>query len=153
MKEGTSMVSLRHFTEDDAETLRQKLWQDMPCEEVVRMIGDWNTLVFDGRYYEAFAVERDGAVVGMVSLYEHTASTVSLGVEIFGSERRKGCAAEAVAALLDHARGKGYRIAQDQVRADNAASIRLHEKLSFESDGYVYRNQKDQKVLLWWKPL
>ena len=45
------------------------------------------------------------------------------------------------------------RILLDQVRRDNAASIRLHEKLGFETDGYGYRNQKGREVVLYLKPL
>ena len=42
--------------------------------------------------------------------------------------------------MLEYAAKKGYKIILDQVRKDNLASIRLHKKLGFESDGYVYLN-------------
>lgn len=125
----------------------------MPLDGIVRMIGEWNTLRFDGRYFESFAVVCGDGIVGMVSLFEHTASTASLGAEIFDGERRKGYAAQALSALQTFAREKGFRILQDQIRADNAASIRLHEKLGFETDGYVYRNKKNQEIVLYWKAL
>ena len=32
--------------------------------------------------------------------------------------------------------------------ADNGASIALHEKLGFQTDGYLYTNAKGRKVLL-----
>lgn len=146
-------VSLRHFAAEDAPVLREKLWPDMTLEALADMIGEWNTLTFEGRYFEMFAVQSGDRVVGTVSLYEHTASVVSLGAEIFEGERRKGHAAAASALALERAAARGWRIAQDQVRADNAASIRLHEALGFETDGYVYRNQRGQEVLLYLKAL
>ncbi|MBQ9459436.1 MAG: GNAT family N-acetyltransferase [Oscillospiraceae bacterium] len=152
-EERRGAVTLRHFTRGDIPALRAELWRDASEDELLRMIADWNTLTHDGKYFEMFAVVRGGAVAGTASLYEHTASTVSLGAEIFESERGKGCAFEALQLLMAHAREKGFRIAQDQVRADNAASIRLHEKLGFETDGYVYRNQKGREVVLYWKAL
>ena len=45
---------------------------------------------------------------------------------------------------MQYAAEKGYRIILDQVRKDNPASIRVHEKLGFESDGYIYQNQKNK---------
>ena len=41
----------------------------------------------------------------------------------------------------------------DQVRPDNLASVRLHEKLGFESDEKIYRNRKGHDVLIFVKPL
>ena len=58
-----------------------------------------------------------------------------------------------MAVLIDSAASKGYRIMLDQVRKDNQASIKLHEKLGFESDGYTYRNQKNNEIILYIKPL
>ena len=59
----------------------------------------------------------------------------------------------ALAALISLAKEKGYRIVLDQVRRDNRASIRLHEKLGFETDGYIYRNRKNNEVVLYLKIL
>ena len=146
-------VSLRHFVPEDAPALQAGLWRDTEQSEIAAMIADWNTLSFRGRYYEAFAVVRGGIVAGMASLYGHGKSVVSFGVEIFGPERGKGLAAEALSVLPRYAAERGFRIVQDQVAADNAASIRLHEKLGFETDGYVYRNQKGREVVLYLKAL
>lgn len=72
---------------------------------------------------------------------------------MIAEERRKGAASEAISLLMRYASKKHYRIILDQVRKDNTASIRLHEKLGFESDGYVYRNQRDQEIVLYLKPI
>ena len=55
--------------------------------------------------------------------------------------------------LLKEAAEKGYRIIQQQVRTTNTASIRLHEKLGFETDGYIYKNKHDHDVLIYLKAL
>ncbi len=98
-----------------------------------------------------FAIVFDERVIGYVSLYEHSKNVASAGAEVILEERRKGTASEAVSLLMRYASDKHYRIILDQVRKDNMASIRLHEKLRFESDGYVYRNQRDQEVVLYLK--
>ena len=48
---------------------------------------------------------------------------------------------------------KGYKIACAQIRTDNIASISLHNKLGFETNGYVYKNRKDSKVVIYLKTL
>ena len=54
---------------------------------------------------------------------------------------------------MEYAKDSGFSIVQDQIQTENNASIRLHEKLGFESDGYVYRNKKDQNVVLYLKTI
>lgn len=147
------MVTLRHFRLEDAETLRRGQYTQMGLDEIKSMIGDWETLSFGGRRFEMFAVDEDGRAVGSASLYEHSPSVVSAGVEIFEEERQKGCAAAALRLLIEAAAEKGYRIMQDQVRADNSASIHLHKTCGFETDGYVYQNKKGQDVILFLRAL
>ena len=147
------MLELRHFTRQDAAFLQTSLYPGIAAEEALRLIEAWDTCVYQNRYFEMFAVTCDSALIGCVSLFEHSPSVVSAGIEIIDSERNKGYGAQAMAKLIDLARQKGYRIMLDQLRRDNRASVRLHEKLGFESDGYVYRNQKNHETLLYIKPL
>ena len=56
-------------------------------------------------------------------------------------------------AALARAAELGFHIVLQQILTDNEASLRLHEKLGFESDGYVYRNAKGREVTLWLKAL
>lgn len=142
-------VRLRRFTEADAPLLRQKQYPDADIEEIKEMIRAWNAGSDRGKRFELYAIAADGAVVGSVSLYERSRSVASVGTEVFADERRKGYAAEGMRRMLAIAKERGYRIVQDQVRADNAASIALHAKLGFETDGYIYRNAKDRPVLLY----
>ena len=147
------MISLRHFCPRDAEAVRGALYPDRTADEAAAMIAAWNTCVYQGRYFETFAVLRDDAIVGQVSLSELSRSVVSAGVEITGAQRGKGFASEALSRLLKYASDRKYRLVLDQVRTDNPASIKLHEKLGFESDGYVYRNRRDHAIFLYIKPL
>ena len=147
------MITLRHFTENDAELLQANQLYNKSKEEILSLINEWKTNSYNGKYFEMFAVVNDTTVVGSISLYEHTTSVASIGVEIFADQRRHGYAADAMRLLLIHAKEKGYRIIQQQVRTDNLPSIRLHEKLSFETDGYVYVNKKGHDIILYLKAL
>ena len=143
-----SSISIRHFSDGDADTVRANQYPDMEKDAIRSMIREWNAGSFDGRYFEMFAVLRDGEIVGSVSLAEHTKSVASIGAEIYPAFRRRGFAYEANLLLFDRAKQLGYKVIQNQVRTDNAASIRLNEKSGFESDWYVYKNRKDHPVYL-----
>ncbi|MBR5078300.1 MAG: GNAT family N-acetyltransferase [Victivallales bacterium] len=147
------MITLRHFTENDAELLQANQLYNKSKEEILSLINEWKTNSYNGKYFEMFAVVNDTTIVGSISLYEHSTSVASIGVEIFADQRRHGYAADAMRLLLTYAREKGYQIIQQQVRTDNLSSIRLHEKLGFETDGYVYVNQKGHDIILYLKAL
>jgi RimJ/RimL family protein N-acetyltransferase len=147
------MVRIRHFTTEDAETIKKRQYPDMTVDEIERMIADWNSGVFEGRRFEMFAVTEDGRIAGCASIKECSKSVASLGIEIFTEDRGKRIASNAMPLLLEAAKQAGYRAVLDQVRTDNAASIRLHEAFGFETDGYVYRNKRDRDVVLYLKLL
>ncbi len=146
-------VALRSLREDDAPLVRARMLPNGTEDEALAMIRAWNTKEHQGRYFEIFAVTADGEVVGTVSLYHHSPSVVSDGPEIFPEHRRRGYAAAAVEQALAIARGRGYTIALAQIEADNAASIALHKRLGFETDGYAYLNRKGRPVLLFLRSL
>ena len=147
------MTELRHFRPEDAEIVRRSLYPDADDAEAAGLIDEWNAGVWQGKPFEMLAVLSGGRIVGQASLLEHSPSVVSAGIEISAAERNRGLGTGALAALISLAKEKGYRIMLDQVRWDNRASIRLHEKLGFESDGCVYRNRQDREVILFIKPL
>ena len=122
-------------------------------EEIRLMVQDWNSGSYQGKRFEMFAVLNDKEIVGTISLYEHSKSVASIGVEIFEAHRRKGYAYEANLLLQEYAKQIGYKVIQNQVRTDNTVSIRLNERLGFESDNYVYKNKRDQTVYLFLKAL
>ncbi len=143
------MISLRPFTENDAFTIQRKQYPDMSLADIQAMIAEWKTRTWRNRYFEILAITEDDRIVGSVSLYEHSGSVASLGVEVYPDERRKGYASEGMKLMMDHAGKLGYRILQDQVQTENLPSIALHNRLGFETDGYVYRNAKGKDVLLY----
>ena len=147
------MISLRHFEESDAEVLQTYNLSDKSNDDIISMIHDWNTLSYKDRYFEMFAIQKDATIVGSISIYERSKSIASLGIEIFTPYRRKGYGYEAMYQLIECAKRIDYKIILQQVRTENLASIRLHEKLGFETDGHVYKNQKGHKVLIYLMPL
>lgn len=143
------MISLRQFTDRDAAVIREKQMPSASPEEISGMIEAWKSNTYQGRFFQMLALTADDSVVGSISLYENTKKIASVGVEVFADERGKGYATEGMKLMIANAEKRGYRILQDQVRADNAASIALHEKLGFETDGHLYANAKGRQVLIY----
>ncbi len=146
-------MTLRDFTTDDAENLRRSHYQNMSVEAVRDMILEWNKLEYEGKYFEMLAVVDGENIVGELSLFEHSESVVSVGVEIFPEFQGQGHGKQAVMSALEICRSRGYKMVCDQVRTDNAASIALHKSLGFETDEYIYKNQKNHDVYLFLKSL
>lgn len=147
------MIFLRHFTKNEATAIQTLMYPGLSSEETMRMLCEWGECSYQGKYFEMFAIEADGRVVGNASLMEHSEYIVSLGVEIFPNERRKGYAYQAMSQLCKLAAEKGYEVVLDQIRTDNIASFRLHEKLGFGSTGSIIQNSKGNEVFLYAKDI
>ena len=147
------MITLRNFTDHDAVELLQKRSIDMPLNEVEALIEKWQEKEFDGKYFEMFAVIKDKEIVGMISLYHHSENIISCGPEIFECYRKQGISEEAMALAMEMAKNKGYKLVLQQIRVNNIASISLHKKLGFETDKYIYKNQKGNDVQIFVKIL
>ncbi|MBQ9768147.1 MAG: GNAT family N-acetyltransferase [Lachnospiraceae bacterium] len=146
------MIQLRNFKIEDIPALKAHSYPNRTQEDLENLIVDWNTKRCGERYFEMFAIEENETVVGSVSLYQHTESVVSCGVEIYPEHQRKGYAFCGVTKALQIATEQGYKIATAQVRTDNAASIALHKKLGFELD-HEYKNKKGNDVYFFLKSL
>ena len=149
----SSAVSIRPFSESDVDRIHAELYPDLSGNALCSMVRDWNSGFFQGKRFEMFAVLKGEEIIGSISLSEHSKSVASIGVEIFSAYRRAGFACEAVRLLIKHAKERGYKVIQDQVRTDNTAGVRLHEKLGFETDRYVYQNRREHPVFLFTKTL
>ena len=147
------MISLRAFTDRHAPLLREALDPHMDPAEVKALIAEWNTGKHNGRDFAMLGVWQGEALVGMISLYQHTSEAVSIGPEIFSPYRRKGFATEAMVLAMELARQKGYKIVSQQIRTVNTASIALHTALGFETSGAVYTNAKGNQVFIYLKSL
>lgn len=143
------MISIRRFEYGDAPVLRQKQSPNLSEEDIRELIGAWNTGHYEGKRFWMFALIRGGSIVGSVSLYERSKSVVSAGVEVFEGERGRGYGTDGLRLMIEKARELGFRAMLDQVSADNGPSKIMHEKLGFETDGYIYKNAKHRDVLIY----
>lgn len=146
------MVILRNFTLEDISLLKDCIYKNLSEEEIKELISDWNTKIYQGKYFEMFAVMINEQLIGTVSLYEHSKDVVGSGPEIFEAYRGCGYGTKAVEMSLEIAKKKGYKIAIAQIRTNNQASIALHKKLGFEMN-HEYVNKKGNEVGFWMKAL
>lgn len=90
--------------------------------------------------------------MGMISLYQHTSTVVSEGVEIFKPFRNKGLATKSILLIQNIAKFYGYKVITAQVARKNIASIKLHKKLEFEIY-HEFISLKENRQLLFIKTL
>lgn len=86
------------------------------------------------------AVDATGGVLGYASFgdwrpFEGYRHTVEHSVYVRADQRGAGIGAALMTALIGRARAVGKHVMMAGVEAENAASIRLHEKLGFERVG------------------
>ena len=145
------MITLRKVSFDDAGIITSR--GRMPKDDAIKMIEQSSAGSIDGRFFEAY-VARDGeTVVGLVTLYGHTPSVVSIGPEVFEEYRRRGHGTSAMQAAIEIAGSKGFKIVFQQVRTDNVASNKLHVGLGFETDNDIYKNRKQNDVCFYLKSI
>ena len=143
------MLTLREFEAMDTEIIASRLNLDL--DGAKNLINEWNTRIFNGNYFEMFAIINNDTVVGMISMYEHSKSVSSIGPEIFEEYRRQGFAKSAMEKVISIAQRKQYAIVLQHVRINNEASIKLHESLNFEKDNSIYKNKKGNDIYLYLK--
>ena len=143
------MLTLRNFEAIDAEIVASR-W-NLDLDGAKNLINEWNTHIFNGNYFEIFAITNNEIVVGMISMYEHSKSVISIGPEIFEEYRRKGLAKSAMEKAISIAQKQQYAIVLQQVRTNNEASIKLHESLNFEKDNSKNKNKKGNDIYLYLK--
>lgn len=144
---------LRNFTNTDIEELQKTAYSQRSKSELKEWFEAWDKKEYNGNYFEMFAIEENGAIIGEASLYERSKHIVSCGLEVYSAFRGKGHATQAYELLLVVAKEKGYTIAVAQVLKENAASIALNKKMGFEAEDYIYLNQKGKEVYCFIKAL
>lgn len=147
------MLLLRNFTDADAEVFQRFCGTDMTLEEIRELFAKWNKKQYDGKYFEMFAIVKDGQLVGQISLYQLSKSMVSCGPVVFDCYRRQKNGENAMILAMDMAKNMGYKTVLQQIRVDNTPSLALHSRLGFETDGYTYKNKKGNDVLIYLKSL
>jgi len=127
----TSRLILRSARADDLEALhavlsdpRATLWWSTPPHETLEQTQAWlDGMIANGPDHPDFVVELDGRVIGKAGFYW-----------------RQGLAAEAVGAAIDHVfQTRDIEALTADVDPDNAASIRLLERLGFVKTGFAER--------------
>ncbi len=146
------MIELRNFRTDDTYVLQRNRYNNLSNQEILELIYSWNEKLYEGKYYEMFAIVDGQEIVGSISLYQHTNYIISCGPFIYLEYRQRNYAYHAVNDALHIAKNKGYKIAVAQIRSDNVASIALHAKLGFEKE-CTYINNKGNEVHCYLKSL
>lgn len=147
------MIILRNFVKSDIQQLQKSEYRDMSQEDLQALIDTWNKKQYEENYFEMYAIEEYGIIVGQASLCGRSKHIVSCGLELYSAYRGKGYGTCAYRELLSLAKIKGFTIAVAQVRTDNAASIALHKKMGFEAEDYTYINKKGNPIYYFIKPL
>ena len=125
---------------NDAVENTTAIWNDTKIDAANRLA--WLADRQRAGYPVLVAVDDAGTVLGYASFgdwrawdgYRHT---VEHSVYVRGDQRGTGIGKALVLALIERARGIGKHVIVAGIEAGNTASIRLHEKLGFESVGHL----------------
>lgn len=147
------MITLRNFTNSDIRQIQQCQYSNMSQAELQAVIETWNKKQYKENYFEMYAIEENGIIIGQASLYGRSKHIVSCGLELYAAYREKGHGTSAYRELLSLAKTKGFTIAVAQVDVDNAASIAIHKKMGFEAEDYTYINKKGNPIFYYIKSL
>lgn len=140
----TPRLILRSARPDDLDAIHAVLsdpratrWWSTPPHETLEQTRTWlDGMVANGPDHPDFVIELDGRVIGKAGFYEMPDIGYILHPEVWG----QGLAHEAVSAAIDHVfRTTGVDILTADVDPDNAASIRLLERLGFIRTGSAER--------------
>ena len=148
----TERLRLRRFTRDDRERFleyrrhpdvaRHQGWDESYSGEDADRFLDAMTTAPEWRpgHWFQVAIERsaDGVLLGDVAFWpDHDGGTVEIGYSLHPDAQGNGYASEAVTALIRALRDRGADTVVAGCDPNNAASIRLLERLGFAFDGVV----------------
>lgn len=137
-------VKLRKLTEEDAEYLKLYEFKNSDTAEIINLIALWNKNEYQGRYFEMFGSEYDGKLAGFFSIVETEDEKISIGPTVFKPYRKKGIASATMNMILKIAKEKGYKKAVAQIRTENTASIKLHEKMGYINQGKIINKHQNE---------
>lgn len=140
----TARLKLRSARPDDLDAMHAVLsdpratrWWSTPPHDTLEQTAAWlDGMIANGPDNPDFVIERDGVVIGKAGFWR----LPEVGYILHPDHWRQGLAGEAVAAAIDHV--FGTRDIDDliaDVDPDNAASIRLLERLGFAKTGFAER--------------
>ena len=140
----TPRLILRSARPDDLEAMhavlsdpRATLWWSTPPHETLEQTRAWlDAMIAHGPDNPDFVVELDGQVIGKAGFYELPEVGYILHPDVWG----QGLASEAVGAAIDHVFAtRDFAALTADVDPENAASIRLLERLGFVRTGFAER--------------
>jgi len=136
----TPRLILRSARPDDLEAMHAVLsdpratrWWSTPPHETLEQTRAWmDAMIANGPDHPDFVIELNGRVVGKAGFYVMPDVGYILHPDVWG----QGLAAEAVGAAVDHVfRTRDVETLTADVDPENAASIRLLERLGFVGTG------------------
>ncbi len=140
----TTRLTLRTAREDDLSAMHAVLsdpratrWWSTPPHDSLDQTRAWlDGMIANGSDHPDFVIERDGVVIGKAGFWRLPDVGYILRPDYWG----QGLAGEAVAAVIDHvlATCDLHELTAD-VDPENAASIRLLERLGFVRIGFAER--------------
>ena len=116
-------------------------------DDMLRLIGEWRSGVYDGKRFIMRLIEENGVPAGLLSLYERE-NAVSLGISVHPAMQRRGVGSRAVRLAMEEAGREGWRRMISRCRADNAPSIALHRTCGFVQTGTEI-SRAGRKMILW----
>lgn len=140
----TSRLKLRTARADDLEAMHAVLsdaratrWWSTPPHETLEQTAEWlEGMIARGPDQPDFVIETGGRVVGKAGFFELPEVGYILHPDVWG----QGLATEAVAAAVDHVFAtRDVDVLTADVDPENAASIRLLERLGFVETGAAQR--------------
>ena len=116
---------------------RATLWWSTPPHETLDESRTWlDAMIANGPDHPDFVIELDGRVIGKAGFWRLPEVGYILHPDVWG----QGLAAEAVGAAIDHVFDtRDFDILTADVDPENAASIRLLERLGFVRTGFAER--------------
>lgn len=116
---------------------RATLWWSTPPHETLEETRTWlDDMIANGPDHPDFVVELDGRVIGKAGFWKLPDVGYILHPDVWG----QGIAREAVGAAIDHVfRTCDIETLTADVDPENAASIRLLERLGFSRTGFAER--------------
>ena len=140
----TPRLILRSARPDDLEAMHAVLsdpsatrWWSTPPHNTLDQTREWlNAMIANGPHHPDFVVELDGRVIGKAGFYAMPEIGYILHPGVWG----QGLGGEAVGATIDHVFGThDVDALSADVDPENAASIRLLERLGFVGTGSAER--------------
>lgn len=150
-------IKLRNLNDDDVDFIMEN-WADghefseyhfkKSRIEILNLINIWNKKLYKGKYFEMYLIEVTNRRVGLLSLYQHTNNSVSIGISIESDFQNKGISTECVKIIVSKLQQSKWKYLLSQCRTDNLPSIAMHKKCGFEIIDKIITN-KSHEVFIW----